>query len=75
MYALASPLKYYSREGSMNNPIMQLYPQPGRERPLKGTYLAHDVRRFAPDHRVFVYANFVSSLDGRIAVRNICYQP
>ena len=54
----------------MNNSIMQLYPQPARERPLKGTYLAHDVRRFASDSRAFVYANFVSSLDGRIAVRD-----
>ena len=54
----------------MNNPIMQLYPQPGRERPLKGTYLAHDIRRFTSDHQAFVYANFVTSLDGRIAVRN-----
>lgn len=54
----------------MNNPIVQLYPRPGRERPLKGAYLAHDVRRFTSDHRAFVYANFVTSLDGRIAVRN-----
>lgn len=54
----------------MNNPIMQLYPQPVRERPLKGTYLAHDVRRFTSDNRAFVYTNFITSLDGRIAVHN-----
>ena len=49
--------------------IQQLIPQPTRERPLPGTYLAHDLRQTArPSGRVFVYANFVVSLDGRIAI-------
>lgn len=52
----------------MDRLIKQLYPQPGREQPLKGTYLAHDLRGFAVDDRAFVYSNFVVSLDGRIAV-------
>ncbi|GJL71219.1 MAG: hypothetical protein NMNS01_04180 [Nitrosomonas sp.] len=54
----------------MNSPIIQLYPHPVRERPLKGTYLAHNVRRFASGNRAFVYTNFITSLDGRIAVHN-----
>jgi riboflavin biosynthesis pyrimidine reductase len=51
------------------HPILQLYPLPVREHPLPGTYLAHDVRQVtAARARPFVYANFVTSLDGRIAV-------
>ena len=49
--------------------ILQLYPLPAREIPLSGAYLAHDLRQYA--HRSgkpFVYANFVVSLDGRIAI-------
>ena len=48
--------------------ILELYPTPGTTRELNGTYLAHDLHSLGtPDHP-FVYANFVSSLDGRIAV-------
>jgi riboflavin biosynthesis pyrimidine reductase len=36
---------------------------------LDGAYLAHDVRRYAQQSgRPFVYANFVVSIDGRIAI-------
>ena len=35
--------------------------------PLTGLYLGHDLRRLAAD-APFVYANFVASLDGRIAI-------
>ncbi len=49
--------------------IQQLIPQPVQERPLPGAYLAHDLRQVARQSgRVFVYANFVVSLDGRIAI-------
>ena len=48
--------------------LQQLFPQPG-EVPFPGAYLAHDLRKFAQSPgRPFVYANFVVSLDGRIAV-------
>ncbi|HEX6384940.1 MAG TPA: dihydrofolate reductase family protein [Anaerolineae bacterium] len=51
------------------NPVLQLYPLPGLERPLRGLYLAHDLREYgAMTGRPFVYSNFVTSLDGRIAV-------
>jgi riboflavin biosynthesis pyrimidine reductase len=49
--------------------ILQLYPAPVREIPLTGAYLAHDLRQ--PSEQSggpFVYANFVVSLDGRIAI-------
>lgn len=49
--------------------IWQLYPVPAREVELKGLYLGHDLRQHAADlGRAFVYTNYVTSLDGRIAV-------
>ena len=47
--------------------LRQLYPQP-REIPLEGLYLCHDLRRLVAPGRVYVYSNFITSLDGRIAV-------
>lgn len=53
----------------MENPVIQLYPTTGQELPLRGLYLAHDLRGAATARkRAFVYANYVTSLDGRIAV-------
>ncbi len=65
----------------MNDSIIQLYPSPAIEhknepqfytegtdkRPLHALYLNHNIRRHAV-HCPFVYANFVSSVDGRIAI-------
>ncbi len=49
--------------------ITQLYPLPTHERPLEGTYLAHELRQYRQiSGKTFVYANFVTSLDGRIAI-------
>jgi len=49
--------------------IIQLYPLPSQERPLKGTYLAHQLRQYSQTSgRAFVYSNFITSLDGRIAI-------
>ncbi|MCB0154821.1 MAG: dihydrofolate reductase family protein [Anaerolineae bacterium] len=49
--------------------LTQLYPLPTTERPLEGTYLSHGLRQQrASTDRAFVYANFVTSLDGRIAI-------
>jgi riboflavin biosynthesis pyrimidine reductase len=53
---------------SMTSQIVELYPQPGTTRTLEGTYLAHNLRASGSPEAPFVYANFVSSLDGRIAV-------
>ena len=53
----------------MNDKILQLYPAPCCEVPLRGLYLEHNLRAHSEAlDRVFVCANFVSSLDGRIAV-------
>ncbi|MFZ1400930.1 MAG: dihydrofolate reductase family protein [Candidatus Promineifilaceae bacterium] len=47
--------------------IQQLFPQSGQF-PLKKLYLHHNLRQFAGQERPFIYANFVHSLDGRIAI-------
>jgi riboflavin biosynthesis pyrimidine reductase len=53
----------------MSNTVTQIYPLPPQELPLHGLYLGQDVRREAAGlGRPLVYANFVTSLDGRIAV-------
>ncbi len=49
--------------------ILHLYPPPSQEIPLVGAYLAHDLRRAGGTAgKPFVYANFIASIDGRIAV-------
>ena len=52
----------------MSSQILELYPHPGRSRALEGAYLDHDLRALGTAAHPFVYANFASSLDGRIAV-------
>lgn len=49
--------------------VQQLYPLPGGGHALKGLYLAHDLRQYARENLTpYIYANFVTSLDGRIAI-------
>ncbi|MES9854786.1 MAG: dihydrofolate reductase family protein [Candidatus Thiodiazotropha sp. L084R] len=52
----------------MNERILRLYPPPNDEVKLKGLYLSHNLHELGTKETPFVYANFVSSLDGRIAV-------
>lgn len=53
----------------MPNEIQQLYPGAQEQLALEGLYLGHNLRRLAQQNgRPYVYANFVTSLDGRIAV-------
>lgn len=53
----------------MNDDVVRLYPPPSQRLPLRGLYLSHDLRHAASAlGRPFVYANFVASLDGRIAI-------
>lgn len=54
----------------MDQGIIRLYPLPSQERELEGAYLAHDLRQYAHDtQEPYIYANFVSSIDGRIAIQ------
>ena len=52
----------------MASKVLQLYPERGKERPLEGTYLTHRLDQAGSPEQPFVYANFVSSIDGRIAI-------
>jgi riboflavin biosynthesis pyrimidine reductase len=49
--------------------LLQLYPQV-RQASLRGLYLAQRLHALAPAGVPFVYGNFVTSLDGRIALRD-----
>lgn len=54
----------------MEKPVLECFPSPGKERELRGLYLSHDVRQSAgAGQEPFIYANFVTSLDGRIAIK------
>src|SRR5260370_28433528 len=52
----------------MAGPIPRSFPGPPQEAALAGAYLAHAVHRLGSAAQPFVYADFVSSLDGRIAL-------
>ena len=53
----------------MENGTLRLYPLPAEERPLKGLYLSHNLRQYTQNtSKTFVYTNYVTSLDGRIAI-------
>jgi riboflavin biosynthesis pyrimidine reductase len=49
--------------------LLQLFPQV-RETSLRGLYLAHELHRLGVPGLPFVYGDFVTSLDGRIALRD-----
>lgn len=50
--------------------VFQLFPLPGVERELHGLYLSHDLGQYSLASREpFIYANFVASVDGRIAIK------
>lgn len=55
----------------MQKQIFRLYPPPYAELPLPGLYLQHQLHRLGKPGRPFVYANFLASLDGRIALEDI----
>ncbi|MCK5478701.1 MAG: dihydrofolate reductase family protein [Methylococcales bacterium] len=48
--------------------LLRLFPIPQKEVPLTGLYLDHQIHELGTQSHPFVYANFVSSLDGRIAL-------
>ena len=54
----------------MDKEVVCLYPEFGIAEPLHGLYLRREFHADANSQRPFVYANFLSSLDGRIAWRD-----
>ena len=55
----------------MQKNLLRLYPQSGGKTAIAGLYLAHQVHRLGTTASPFVYANFLSSLDGRIALEDV----
>ncbi|GAB6067408.1 hypothetical protein JCM13664_07260 [Methylothermus subterraneus] len=55
----------------MQKQIFRLYPPPFAEVPLKGLYLSERLFALGTPKRPFVYANFLASLDGRIALEDL----
>jgi riboflavin biosynthesis pyrimidine reductase len=49
--------------------VLQLYPH-ARQTSLRGLYLAHRLHQLGSVEQPFVYGDFVTSLDGRIALRD-----
>ncbi len=52
----------------MASRLLRLHPGPPQEMALAGAYLAHDLASLGSADAPFVYADFVASLDGRIAL-------
>ena len=55
----------------MQKTLLRLYPQPGEKTAITGLYLAHQIHKLGTTESPFVYANFLSSLDGRIALEDV----
>ncbi len=51
--------------------LLRLYPFPGEEVAVQGLYLQHRLHELGTADAPFVYANFLASLDGRIALEDI----
>ena len=53
----------------MQDKIFQLYPGPRQEMSIINLYLHHPLHKITVDEgEVFIYSNFITSLDGRIAI-------
>jgi riboflavin biosynthesis pyrimidine reductase len=50
--------------------LTRLWPAPARQMPLQGAYLNLDLHRQAGDGNILIYANYIASVDGRIALRD-----
>ena len=50
--------------------LTRLLPQPIQQIPLAGTYLSLGLHRQAGDGDILIYANYIASVDGRIALRD-----
>jgi len=56
---------------SMQKSLLRLYPNSGENCAITGLYLAHQIHKLGTAESPFVYANFLSSLDGRIALEDV----
>lgn len=51
--------------------VLRLYPPPQRKMPLCGLYLGHRLHHRAQAGGLLIYANYIASLDGRIALPDV----
>ncbi|WP_432744537.1 dihydrofolate reductase family protein [Methylobacter sp. G7] len=58
----------------MHSKLLRFYPDPCKKVSLKGLYLNHRLHELGTAGCPFVYANFLSSLDGRIALEDTAQQ-
>ncbi|MGR9014183.1 MAG: RibD family protein [Gammaproteobacteria bacterium] len=58
----------------MHSKLLRFYPGPYKKASLKGLYLNHQLHQRGTAACPFVYANFLSSLDGRIALEDAAHQ-
>jgi len=68
-----TPAKYcfqLSIHCTMTKQLIQLFPPASEQVDIKGLYLAHNIHLLGSCESPFVYANFLSSLDGRIALED-----
>ncbi|MEO1880473.1 MAG: riboflavin biosynthesis protein RibD, partial [Methylococcales bacterium] len=54
----------------MSKQLLKLFPLSTQQHPLQGLYLTHRLNTLGSTTAPFVYANFLSSLDGRIALKD-----
>ena len=52
----------------MQNAVTRLYPVPGTQYPIEGLYLQHRLHRKGLPDSPYVYSDFITTLDGRIAL-------
>ena len=52
----------------MQPALTSLYPPPGMDFPLRGLYLEHELHTRGTAGKPFIYSNFITTLDGRIAI-------
>jgi riboflavin biosynthesis pyrimidine reductase len=53
---------------NLQKPVTRLFPSPGEQYPLEGLYLQHQLHLKGRPNRPYVYSNFITTLDGRIAI-------
>ena len=52
----------------MTKEILELYPATGEQHDLEGLYLSQNIRQQPGKEGVFIYSNFITSIDGRIGL-------
>jgi riboflavin biosynthesis pyrimidine reductase len=71
--AVSRQMCYRGKAGIMNLSVTRLFPAHQRDLALEGLYLEHDLHTKGRSGKPYVYSNFISSLDGRIAIADAAH--